>query len=107
MPIEIVGGMISPYSGDEGFGGAGALFDTDYMTRFVRAHEAAGFDSALVGYGATQYDGLAIAAHVLYVTEKLRVLIAHRPRFTRPTLVARQLATLDNLSGGGRVAMHF
>jgi len=32
--------------------GRGA-FDTGYITRFARAHEAAGFDTALVGYGAT------------------------------------------------------
>jgi alkanesulfonate monooxygenase len=115
MPIEIVGGMISPYEGAEGGNGAltaarGASrrpFDTEYITRFVRAHEASGFDTALVGYGATGVDGFSIASHALHVTEKLGVLIAHRPGFAQPTLVARKLATLDNLTGGGRVAMHF
>jgi alkanesulfonate monooxygenase len=111
MPIEIVGGMISPFEGAEGGNGArGAgrqAFDTGYITRFVRAHEASGFDTALVGYGATGADGFAIASHALHVTSKLRVLIAHRPGFAQPTLVARKLATLDNLTGGGRVAVHF
>jgi alkanesulfonate monooxygenase len=115
MPIEIVGGMISPYEGAEGGNGTltaarGASrrpFDTEYITRFVRAHEASGFDTALVGYGATGVDGFSIASHALHVTEKLGVLIAHRPGFAQPTLVARKLATLDNLTGGGRVAMHF
>ena len=115
MPIEIVGGMISPFEGAEGGNGAltaarGAgrrAFDTDYITRFVRAHETSGFDTGLVGYGATGVDGFSIASHALHVTEKFRVLIAHRPGFAQPTLVARKLATLDNLTGGGRVAMHF
>ena len=110
MPIEIVGGMISPFAGAEGDGGAGGgrpVFDTDYITRFVRAHEAAGFDAGLVGYGATRVDGFAVASHALHVTERLGVLIAHRPGFAQPTLVARKLATLDNLTGGGRVAVHF
>lgn len=115
MPIEIVGGMISPFEGAEGGNGPltaarGAsrrAFDTDYITRFVRAHEASGFDTGLVGYGATGVDGFSIASHALHVTEKFRVLIAHRPGFAQPTLVARKLATLDNLTGGGRVAMHF
>lgn len=34
------------------------------------------------------------------------MLIAHRPGFAAPTLVARKLATLDQLTGGGRVAIH-
>jgi alkanesulfonate monooxygenase len=43
---------------------------------------------------------------VLYATSTLKVLIAHRPGFVAPTLVARKLATLDQLTGGGRVAIH-
>ena len=39
------------------------------------------------------------------MTDKLNVLIAQRPGFTAPTLLARQLATVDQLSGG-RVALH-
>ncbi len=107
MPVELVGGMVSPYEGAEESGGRGGPFNTDYITGFVRAHEAAGYDTALVGYGATRPDGWAIASHALHVTEKLSMLIAHRPGFAQPTLVARKAATLDNLTGGGRVAMHF
>lgn len=75
-------------------------------TRFAQAHEEAGFDRVLIGYGATGPDGFAVAAHVLYATSALKVLIAHRPGFAAPTLVARKLATLDQLTGGGRVAIH-
>ena len=53
----------------------------------------------------TMPDGLQIGQHVLAVTDRLNVLIAQRPGFTAPTLIARQLATVDQLSGG-RVALH-
>ena len=43
--------------------------------------------------------------HAADVTERLGLMIAHRPGFTQPTLAARQLATLDQLTGG-RVAVH-
>jgi alkanesulfonate monooxygenase len=106
MAIEILGMVgtkdISESRGDPG----GPQVDREYLTRFARAHEAAGFDRVLIGYHATGPDGFAVAAHVLSVTSALKVLIAHRPGFAAPTLVARKLATLDQLAGGGRVAIH-
>jgi alkanesulfonate monooxygenase len=108
MPVEIIGGMLTPYEGNELSMVQGPeVFDASYITRFAQAHEAAGYDCALTGYGATSADGFAIASHALHVTEKFKVLVAHRPGFAQPTLVARQVATLDNLTGGGRIAVHF
>jgi alkanesulfonate monooxygenase len=106
MSIEIIG-MVGTKEVSETRGSFdGALIDVDYLTRFARAHETAGFDRVLIGYGATGPDGFAVAAHVLHATSTLKVLIAHRPGFVVPTLVARKLATLDQLAGGGRVAIH-
>lgn len=106
MSIEIIG-MVGTKEVSESRGTlSGAQIDSAYLTRFARAHEAAGFDRVLIGYGATGPDGFAVAAHVLYATTTLKVLIAHRPGFVAPTLVARKLATLDELTGGGRVAIH-
>src|SRR5262249_58543461 len=48
---------------------------------------------------------LQVAEHVLSITKRLKVMIAQRPGFTAPTLLARQLATIDQLSGG-RVSLH-
>jgi alkanesulfonate monooxygenase len=108
MPIEILG-MVGTKEASETRGSwtEGAVVDAAYLTRFAQAHDAAGFDRVLIGYGATGPDGWAVASHVLHVTEQLKVLIAHRPGFVQPTLVARKAATLDNLTGGGRVAIHF
>jgi len=106
MSIEIIG-MVGTKEVSESRGSLdGPQIDAGYLARFAQAHEAAGFDRVLIGYGATGPDGFAVAAHVLYATSTLKVLIAHRPGFVAPTLVARKLATLDQLTGGGRVAIH-
>lgn len=81
-------------------------FDLDYIEEAAVAHEEAGFDRVLVGQGSWGPDSLLIAAHVLKVTRRLKVFVAHRPGFVQPTLAARQFVTLDRLSGGGRVGVH-
>jgi alkanesulfonate monooxygenase len=106
MSFELIG-MVGTKEVSESRGSLdGSAIDPGYLARFAQAHEAAGFDRVLIGYGATGPDGFAVAAHVLYATATLKVLIAHRPGFVAPTLVARKLATLDQLTGGGRVAIH-
>jgi alkanesulfonate monooxygenase len=106
VSIEIIG-MVGTKEVSESRGSfEGPAIDPGYLARFAQAHEQAGFDRVLIGYSATGPDGFAVAAHVLYATSALKVLIAHRPGFAAPTLVARKLATLDQLTGGGRVAIH-
>jgi alkanesulfonate monooxygenase len=85
----------------------GPVVDPGYLRAIARAHDEAGFDRVLVGYGAVGPEGWAVAASVLHATRSLKVLIAHRPGFVSPAVLARQAATLDQLSGGGRVAVHF
>jgi alkanesulfonate monooxygenase len=77
----------------------------DYVTQSARAHEAAGFDLALVGYTASSAEGFLVAQHAAARTERLGYLIAHRPGFVAPTLMARKIATFDHLTGG-RLAVH-
>lgn len=105
MSIEILG-MIATTPGSESKALTGPVIDPGYVRDFARAHEAAGFDRVLIGYSASSPDGFAVAAAALHATERLKVLIAHRPGFVAPTVVARKLATLDHLTGGGRVAIH-
>src|SRR4051794_40935551 len=106
-PSEIIG-MVGTKEVSEIVGSAadGPVVDAGYLTRFARAHDEAGFDRVLIGYSASYPDGFAVASHVLNATTRLKVLIAHRPGFVQPTVVARKLATLDQLTGGGRVAIH-
>ncbi len=116
MPVEIVG-MVGTRDASEIKGPLvdgpvvdwmdGPVIDPDYLTEISRAHEEAGFDRVLVGYGAVGPEGWAVAAAVLHHTDHLKVLVAHRPGFVQPALLARKAATLDHLTGGGRVAVHF
>lgn len=85
----------------------GPVIDPGYLVDISKAHDDAGFDRVLIGYGAVGPEGWAVAATVLHHTNHLKVLVAHRPGFVQPALLAREAATLDHLTGGGRVAVHF
>lgn len=81
------------------------VLDLDYVNAAARAQEAGDFDRVLIPFGSSSPESQLVAAHAAAITTKLGFLVAHRPGFTQPTLAARQLATLDQLSGG-RVAVH-
>jgi alkanesulfonate monooxygenase len=116
MPVEIIG-MVGTRDASEIKGPLvdgpvvdwtdGPVIDRDYLIDISRAHEGAGFDRVLVGYGAVGPEGWAVASSVLDHTDHLKVLVAHRPGFVQPALLARKAATLDHLTGGGRIAIHF
>jgi alkanesulfonate monooxygenase len=106
MPVRIVGmiGVAPPSSAATLHVLEGGL-SPDYLTQFARAHDAAGFDLALVGHTSSSAEGFLVALHAAARTDKLRYLIAHRPGFVAPTLMARKIATFDHLTGG-RLAVH-
>lgn len=103
-PVEILG-MISTRDQSESRGAHGPVVDVDYTVQFARAHEEAGFDRILIGYGSAWPEGTQVAGHVAANTESLGLLVAHRPGFVAPTLASRLFATLDQFSRG-RVAVH-
>jgi alkanesulfonate monooxygenase len=107
MPIEIIGAVATSGASENNGLTSGDGFDVDYLTKIAKAHDTGGFDRVLIGYRASSPDGWQIAAHVLHSTEKLGVFVAHRAGFVPPTLFARQVITLDRLSGGGRIVIHF
>ena len=104
MTVEFVG-MIGTRDVSETRAPSGPPIDPAYVRRFARAHEDAGFDRILIGYGSSTPDGTQVAAYAAAHTTDLGLLIAHRPGFVAPTTAARTFATLDQLSGG-RVAVH-
>ncbi len=116
MPLEIIG-MVGTRGASEIKGPLvdgpvvdwmdGPVIDTDYLVTISRAHDEGGFDRVLIGYGAVGPEGWAVASTVLNSTERLKVLVAHRPGFIQPVVLARLAATLDHLTGGGRIAIHF
>ena len=104
MPVEFIG-MIGTKNESEIRLTAGPVIDPDYVRRFARAHEDAGFDRVLIGYSSARPDGTQVAAYAAAHTERLSFLVAHRPGFVAPTLAARTFATLDTFTGG-RIAVH-
>ena len=104
MPVEMIG-WIAPRVSSEVIAAEGAPFDANTIAHTARVHEEADFDRVLIGYFSDAPDGFMVGAHAAAVTDRLAFLLAHRPGFVAPTLAARKLATLDQLSSG-RLAVH-
>lgn len=103
MTIEFVG-MVFPSQWSETQGVRGS-FDFDYLRSHLRAHEYAGFDRVLIASGPGSADSLQLAAWAATQTERLGLMIAHRPGIWSPTAAARAFATLDHASNG-RIRLH-
>ncbi|MBS7812053.1 LLM class flavin-dependent oxidoreductase [Roseococcus pinisoli] len=83
----------------------GAAFQPDFINHITRLHEEGDFDRVLAGYWTNAADGFLVLAQAATAVKRLNFLLAHRPGFVSPTLAARKLATLDQLTGG-RLALH-
>lgn len=87
-------------------------WDAPYNRKLAQIAERSGFDYALTqirftaGYGAEyQHESVAFSHDLLAATERLKVIAAILPGPWNPTLAAKQLATINNLTGG-RVAVN-
>lgn len=104
MPVEFIG-YIGNSNASETIARSGPILDLNHIAAAAAIHENGGFDRVLFAFHSTSPESILVAQHVASITRTLRLMIAHRPGFTAPTLAARQLATLDHLSGG-RVSVH-
>jgi alkanesulfonate monooxygenase len=105
MSIEFIG-MIQSQKVSETHAPHGPAIDRDYVRAFAQAHESAGFDRVLVPHHSTGPSATLTIAYAAAHTERVHYMLAHRPGFTTPTLAARQIASLDQFSGG-RLGVHF
>jgi alkanesulfonate monooxygenase len=106
MPIRVIGMIgVTPPKSDATLHVIEGGLSPAYVAEAARAHEASGFDLVLVGYSSSSAEGFLVALHAAEHTQRLGYLIAHRPGFVAPTLMARKIATFDHLTGG-RLAMH-
>ncbi|MCK9900429.1 alkanesulfonate monooxygenase [Parafrankia colletiae] len=80
--------------------------DPSYLRRYSRLLDEGGFDYTLVPYFSAGHDPFTVAAALTQFTERIKPIIALRPNTMYPTVAAKQLATIDQLSGG-RVVVHF
>ena len=81
----------------------------EYVKRLARRSETIGFDLTLVaelnlndikGVDAPSLDAWSTAAALAAVTERLDIMVAVRPTFHAPALLAKQAANIDRISGG-------
>lgn len=81
----------------------------DYVSRLARRSEQIGFDLTLVaelnlndikGEEAPSLDAWSTAAALAAVTERQEIMVAVRPTFHSPALLAKQAANIDHISGG-------
>jgi alkanesulfonate monooxygenase len=104
MSVEFIG-YVGHFNSSETMRRTGLAIDPGYIATTAAAHEHVGFDRVLVAFNSTSAESILVGQHIAHATQRLGLMIAHRPGFTAPTLAARQLATLDHLSQG-RAAVH-
>ena len=104
MTLHFIG-MIQSRQQSEIHPPAGPTIDPGYIREAALAHEQGGFDRILIGWYSNGADPLQVAGFAAAQTEKLGMLVAHRPGFQSPTTTARTFASLDQLSQG-RAAIH-
>jgi alkanesulfonate monooxygenase len=105
MSVEFIG-MIQSRQVSEIHPAQQPAVDRAYTKAFAQIHEQAGFDRILVPFNSTGVDSTITIAYAAAVTERIHFMLAHRPGFVAPTVAARQLATLDQFTGG-RLAVHY
>jgi dimethylsulfone monooxygenase len=81
----------------------------EYASRLARRAEEIGFDLTLVaelnlndikGEDAPSLDAWSTAAALAAVTTKQEIMVAVRPTFHQPALLAKQAANIDHIAGG-------
>jgi len=87
----------------------------DYVKRLAQRSEEIGFDLSLVaelnlndikGVDAPSLDAWSTAAALTAVTNTLELMVAVRPTFHGPALLAKQAANIDRIGGGGRLSLN-
>ena len=81
----------------------------EYVSRLARRSEEIGFDLTLIaelnlndikGMDAPSLDAWSTAAALAAVTKRLELMVAVRPTMHHPSLLAKQAANIDHISGG-------
>ena len=80
-----------------------------YVKKLTQRSEALGYDLTLIaelnlndikGPQAPSLDAWSTAAALAAVTEKIELMVAVRPTFHLPALLAKQASNIDQISGG-------
>jgi FMNH2-dependent dimethyl sulfone monooxygenase len=86
-----------------------------YNSRLARRSEEIGYDLTLIaelnlndikGVEAPSLDAWSTAAALAAVTKRLELMVAVRPTFHQPALLAKQAANIDHIAGEGRLSLN-
>jgi FMNH2-dependent dimethyl sulfone monooxygenase len=86
-----------------------------YVRRLAQRSEEIGYDLTLIaelnlndikGVDAPSLDAWSTAAALAAVTERLELMVAVRPTFHQPALLAKEAANIDHIGGGGRLSLN-
>ncbi len=93
----------------------GMQADWGYVKRLAQRSEQIGFDLSLIaelnlndikGQSAPSLDAWSTAAALMAVTERIEWMVAVRPTFHAPALLAKQAANIDRIGGAGRLSLN-
>lgn len=105
MPVEFIS-LAFPNAATEFDPIPGAPIDPEYLRRYARNLDDYGFNYTLQPYDSSYFDPFTTGATIAAATKNLKIIIALRPNTLYPTVAAKALATLDQLSKG-RAVVHF
>src|SRR5919205_3518683 len=86
-----------------------------YVSRLAQRSEQIGYDLTLIaelnlndikGVEAPSLDAWSTAAALAAVTNTLELMVAVRPTFHQPALLAKQAANIDHIAGSGRLSLN-
>ncbi len=100
-PLEF--GWFLPTSGDtQAYGVEEETLTTtpDHLSEVVQAAEAAKFDYLLIPVARYCWEAYISGAFMAAQTRRIAPLIAARPGYMNPVLLAKMIATFDQMSGG-------
>ncbi len=87
----------------------------EYSRRLAQRSEEIGFDLTLIaelslndikGADAPTLDAWSTAAALAAATKRLELMVAVRPTFHNPALLAKQAANIDGIAGPGRLSLN-
>ncbi len=87
----------------------------EYSKKLAQRSEQLGYDLSLIaelnlndikGHASPSLDAWSTAAALTAVTSQLEFMVAVRPTFHAPALLAKQAANIDHIGGGGRLSLN-
>lgn len=79
--------------------------DSEFFLRVIRAAEESGFEYMLIPVTPICWEAYVTAAYLVGQTKTIKPLIAARPGYINPVMLAKMIATFDQLSQG-RIAVN-